>query len=90
MDDKKPTQAMPDDGLEGAPDGTNRPPTMDDGTPAGSDAGGGGPYPRPDARQRKKPGFRGGQTLAAYHGKGRLGEEAVGGTTNPNAVAEDD
>jgi hypothetical protein len=90
MDDKKPTQAMPHDGLEGAPDGTNEPPRMSDGEPAGSDAGGGGPYPRPNASKKKKPGFRGGQTNAAYHGSGQLGDQPVGDGENSNSVARDD
>ena len=90
MDDKKPTQAMPHDGLQGAPDGTNAPAKLANGERAGSDAGGGGAYPRPYASKQAKPGFRGGQTNAAYHGTGQLGEHAVGDQPNPNAVAQDD
>lgn len=77
MSDKKQTQAMPHDSREGSPDGANEPPKMSNGEPAGSDAGGGGPYPRPHASKQKKPNFRDGQTNAAYHGPGQLGEEVV-------------
>jgi hypothetical protein len=90
MSTKKATQAMPHDGLEAAPDGTNEPPRMEKGEPAGSDAGGGGPYPRPYASKQKKPGFRGGQTNAAYHGPGQLGERVVSDSENPNSVARED
>lgn len=89
-DGKEPTQAMPRDGRPGAPDGTNAPPELANGEPAGSDAGGGGAYPRPYARRPKKPTFRGGQSMAAYHGTGRLGEDAVGDRPNRNGVAEEE
>ena len=79
MSDKKPTQAMPDDGRAGAPDGTNQPDTADPG------AGGGGRL-RPD-RSEQRGGFRGGQSQPAYHGSHQLGEQPTDDADNPNAAA---
>ncbi|MGX7896924.1 hypothetical protein [Tsuneonella sp. HG222] len=49
-------------------------------------AGGGGPVGPKDAG---KHGFHGGQSNAAYHGHGQLGEDAVEGQENVNAVSKD-
>ncbi|HEX6374764.1 MAG TPA: hypothetical protein VFZ91_03485 [Allosphingosinicella sp.] len=58
---------------------------------AGGGDSGGGPYPNPHRGKREsKDRFTGGggQTDRAYHGHGRLGDEAVG--DNANAPAESD
>lgn len=57
----------------------------------GGGESGGGAYPDPHRGKKSgKDGFLGGggQTERAYHGHGRLGEEAVG--DNPNAPDESD
>ena len=80
MADKHPTQAVPDDGRKGEPDGT--------GVPADErGAGGGGPRgPKPDGKP-----FRGGQSKPAYHGPGQLGERTVDGDdANRNATRRED
>jgi hypothetical protein len=59
-----------------------------DGRAGGGDSGGGA-YPNPHrGKAGDKDGFlgKGGQTEPAYHGHGRLGDEAVG--ENPNAPDE--
>lgn len=61
MTDKHRTQAMPDDGLKGAPDGTNRPSEARD-------------APRPRSERDKR--FKGGQSQMAYHGAHQLGTRA--------------
>ncbi len=48
-------------------------------------AGGGGPY-EPEHADKE---FHGGQSNAAYHGHGQLGEEEVEGQDNPNAPSEE-
>ncbi len=75
MSDKTPTQAMPNDGREGAFDGTNQPGTAS---------------PQRGAGGKRKGGFRGGQSEMAYHGPGQLGEQQVGDHDNPNAPAGSD
>ena len=45
-------------------------------------AGGGGPLAKGGGKGKE---FRGGQSEAAYHGPGQLGEDDVDGKTNPNA-----
>lgn len=75
--DKKPTQAMPEDGLAGAADGTNRP----------------GEAPRdanPHRGERSGKGFAGGQSERAYHGSHKLGDEDIEGKDDPNAAAGGD
>jgi hypothetical protein len=72
MTDKHRTQAMPDDGLKGAPDGTNRPSEARD-------------APRPRSERDKR--FKGGQSQMAYHGAHQLGTERVDDEDNPNAPA---
>lgn len=69
--DKKPTQAMPDDGLAGAADGTNRP------GEAQTEVGHKG--------KRSGKGFEGGQSVKGYHGSQQLGDEEIEGKDNPNA-----
>ena len=79
MADKVPTPGMaPDDGHKGEFDGTGVP--KDE-----RGAGGGGPIGPKDAGE----GFHGGQSGAAYHGHGRLGEEAVEGQDNDNAPSSE-
>ena len=74
MAGKHPTQAIPADGRKGASDGTGVP------TDARG-AGGGGPI----GPKGKRGTFRGGQSEAAYHGHGQLGEQDVPGEDNANA-----
>lgn len=75
MTDKHRTQAMPrDEGHKGEPDGTGIP--KDE-----RGAGGGGPI----GPQGKGKPFRGGQSNAAYHGHGQLGEQPIEGDENANA-----
>ena len=83
MSEKERTQAMPAGGAKGGPDGTNRPSKLGDGREAGGDAGSGGPYPGQPSVGGKR--FRGGQSNAAYHGTGQLGEDEVTEGGNPNA-----
>lgn len=84
--EKKPTQAIPSDGLKGAPDGVNSSAAFSK-TPPGD----GGPYPNPHtgkSDERKKDGFggHGGQTVIGYHGTGQLGEEKTRPGGNPNSA----
>jgi hypothetical protein len=74
MAGKDPAQAMGDGRHKGDPGGTGVP-TDERG------AGGGGPI---GPKKKDKP-FRGGQSEAAYHGTGQLGEQPVEGGENPNA-----
>ena len=78
MTGKQPTQGMADDGHKGDPDGT--------GIPADTrGAGGGGPTGPKDAGN----GFHGGQSGAAYHGHGRLGEQEIEGEENGNSPSRE-
>lgn len=72
--DKHRTQAIPEDGRKGRPDAAGIP--KDE-----RGAGGGGPI---GPKDEGKP-FRGGQSHAAYHGHGQLGERAVENEENANA-----
>ncbi|GGD88702.1 hypothetical protein GCM10011515_05460 [Tsuneonella deserti] len=74
MADKHPTQGMVDDRHKGDPGGTGIP--IDT-----RGAGGGGPIGPKDNGK----GFHGGQSNAAYHGHGRLGEQEVEGQENANS-----
>jgi len=87
MADKHPTQAIPSDGLKGAPDGTNTPDAAGRG---GSGESGGGPYPNPhtgkSAKERREGfGEHGGQSVAGYHGPKQLGDREVEPGGNPNS-----
>ncbi|MXP41892.1 hypothetical protein GRI75_09595 [Altererythrobacter soli] len=75
--DKKPTQAMPNDGLAGTADGTNRPGEA----PLDAD---------PHRAERPGKGFAGGQSERAYHGSHQLGDKHIEGKDNPNAAASED
>jgi hypothetical protein len=74
------TQAMPQDGLKGAADGTNRP----DENPGES---GGGAYPNPHTGSEGKGDqeWHGGQSETAYHGPEQLGDEEIKPGGNQNA-----
>lgn len=74
---KHATQGMADDGPKGAPDGTGIPTDT-------RGAGGGGPIGPKDSG-----GSHGGQSNAAYHGHGQLGEDKVEGQDNDNGVSRD-
>lgn len=87
MTDKHPTQAIPADGLKGAPDGTNGPGAAGRG---GMGESGGGPYPNPHTgkgKEAREGGFgkHGGQTVNGYHGPQQLGDREVDPEGNPNA-----
>ena len=87
MSDKHPTQAIPADGREGAPDGTNQPDAAGRG---GMGESGGGPYPNPHtgkSEEERKEGFgeHGGQSVMGYHGTQQLGDKEVKPGGNPNA-----
>jgi hypothetical protein len=87
MADKHRTQGMGDDGLKGAPDGTNTPDANGRG---GMGESGGGPYPNPhtgkDGKTRDEGfGKHGGQTNMGYHGSQQLGDTDVKPDGNPNA-----
>jgi hypothetical protein len=59
MNDQTPTQAMPSDGLKGAPDGTNQPGSS---RGSGGDSNG-GPYSNPHTgKADKDKNFKGGQS----------------------------
>lgn len=75
---KLPTQGMADDGHQGEPDGTGVP--RDE-----RGAGGGGPT----GPQGKRKPFHGGQSEAAYHGTGQLGEQPVSEDAPPNAPSRE-
>ena len=80
MSDKQATQAMGDGSHKGEPDGTM--PTDKRG------AGDGGPIGPKGAGKGKE--FRGGQSGAAYHGSGQLGEQDVDSNSdNPNAPSRE-
>ena len=92
-DQKNPTQAMPNDGLKGAPDGVNDQPLHIGGSSSGS------AYPNPhtqagrEGKKDKKPGFEdfgghGGSSGMGYHGTGQLGDQEVEKDGNPNAGAK--
>jgi hypothetical protein len=87
MADKTPTQAIPADGLKGAPDGTNTPDASGRG---GMGESGGGAYPNPHtgkSDEEAKEGFgkHGGQSVMGYHGTGQLGDKEVEPGGNKNA-----
>lgn len=83
MPDKVPTPGMPD---PHASPGTPRGNGAADGLiPADTrGAGGGGPTGPGDEGS-----FHGGQSGAAYHGHGQLGEDEVEGERNDNGVSRD-
>ncbi|MCT2559842.1 hypothetical protein N0B51_12730 [Tsuneonella sp. YG55] len=84
MPDTKATQAMPGNGEhKGQRDANGETDGLIPRDRRG--AGGGGP-----ARPRHADGdYHGGQTGAAYHGYGQLGEDDVEGQQNVNAPSED-
>lgn len=84
-DDKVPTPGMPGQGEEGrkAPTGDGKTDGLMPRDTRG--AGGGGPVGPKDTSD----GFHGGQSVAAYHGHGQLGEDEVEGQENANAPSKD-
>ena len=87
-EDKEPMQADGSGGPGAALARENDPPS--EGRPDMNDNGGqseGGAYPNPHAGKDERQ-FHGGQSDAAYFGKGQLGEKDVGETDN--AVTEED
>jgi hypothetical protein len=90
MSDKQPMQAMPDDGLKGAPDGTN---TRRSRHPSGESNG--GSYANPQTGKEPTGGGggfmgHGGQTHFAYHGTGQGGTDDDPEVGNVNAVTKED
>jgi hypothetical protein len=91
MADTRDTQAMPVDGLKGAPDGVNT--QAERGATGGGDAG--APYPNPHKRKGAKDSgltgvfAHGGQSVMGYHGHGQLGDQDVEPGGNSNAGAKD-
>ena len=92
MPKKHQTQAIPEDGRKGAPDGTNQPGRT--GRSGGGESGG-GPYPNPhtgkdssEAEEGLDP--HGGQTVLGYHGPQELGDQKVKPDGNPNAGSRSD
>lgn len=85
------TQAMPTDGLKGAPDGVNTQGEI--GATGGSDAVDTYPNPHQASSDRKtgprKSAFKGGQSIRAYHGPRQLGDDEVEPGGNVNAGAKD-
>jgi hypothetical protein len=84
-DDKEPMQASGDGDAavdEGNPPSSGRPDMADN---AGQSEG--GAYPNPHTG-KDEGGFRGGQSDAAYFGKGQLGEDKLGKTDNAPAEEE--
>lgn len=84
------TQAMPSDGLKGAPDGVNTQGEI--GATGGSDAGDAYPIPHASSdheRGSHKSDFTGGQSVRAYHGPRQLGDDEVEPGGNVNAGAKD-
>jgi hypothetical protein len=67
---------MVDDGLKGAPDGTNRPVNK---RAALDEPGSAGPGGDPDSKDRP---FRGGQSSAGYHGPDKLGGLKIEGKSH--------
>jgi hypothetical protein len=84
MAGKQPTQGVVDDGLKGAPDGTNRPVEKSAALNEPGSAGAGG---NPDGGQRP---FRGGQSSAGYHGPGKLGDQKIESKDATNRSAGSD
>ena len=88
------TQAMPQDGKPGAPDGVNTQAQFN--ATDGSDAG--APYPNPHTRksdaEREDMGNtvmgHGGQSTIGYHGSGRLGDRKLKPEGNPNSGSSGD
>jgi hypothetical protein len=76
MAGKQPTLGMADDGLKGAPDGTNRPVKKSAALDEPASAGPGGD---PDGKDRP---FSGGQSSAGYHGPDRLGNQKIEGKSH--------
>lgn len=88
------TQAMPQDGKRGAPDGVNTQAQFN--ATGGSDAG--APYPNPHTgksdAEREDIGNtvmgHGGQSTIGYHGSGRLGDRKLKPEGNPNSGSSGD
>jgi hypothetical protein len=93
MSDKKPTQAMPQDGFRDPPDRTIGPARVPSGTSAADDASSGATDPKPhDGKNSKKDdagSFHGGQSDAAYYGPEQLGDEVMFEGGNPNAASRE-
>jgi len=75
---------MVDDGLEGAPDGTNRPVRKSAALEEPESAGPGG-HPGDDEHP-----YRGGQSSAGYRGPGKLGDRKIEGQAPEKGSAQSD
>ena len=91
---KRTTQAMPNDGLKGAPDGVNS--QGERNATGGSDAGAPHPNPHTGKAERERADFadgatsHGGQSVMGYHGPQQFGETEVKPGGSPNAGAKSD
>ncbi len=81
-EDRKPTQAMPEDGRKGAPDGVNT-----QGKQRASGASGG--QDEKGEPSMKGPLGHGGQSVQGYHGSGQLGSRDVRPGGNHNSGAKE-
>jgi hypothetical protein len=94
-DERKDTQAMPKDGLKGAPDGVNSQAHYGENEGAGGSTAYPNPHTGKEDAEKDKPGFgtttgHGGQSKMGYHGSGQLGDKEVEPGGNRNAGSKSD
>jgi len=82
-EDRKRTQAMPEDGRKGAPDGVNTQGKQPASRASGEQDG-------KEEPSMKGPLGHGGQSVQGYHGSGQLGSREVRPGGNRNAGAKED